>query len=173
MRSTPLPHTTRAGRLTAAIVLVLVLGLLFTGCRPAQPSAQSPSNVEMVYIMGGAIDVPGNLLPDYGNTVAEWNIFIDPTAAKIVLRSGLPVTLVPLDATNCAPLNQAFYDRLAADHGSAEADFGVRVVTEEGPTSGQTLRAEDGSLIRVATAADGPPGLETEPRLGAQFLFQA
>ena len=57
----------------------------------------------MVYIMGVAFDVPGNIaLSNVGidNTVAEWNVFIDPHAAAMVLKSGIPVTFVPLDATN-------------------------------------------------------------------------
>jgi inosine-uridine nucleoside N-ribohydrolase len=60
-------------------------------------------NTAAVYIMGGAVHVPGNigaLLPDSGNTVAEWNIYADPQAAKEVFESGLDIYLVPLDATD-------------------------------------------------------------------------
>jgi len=44
--------------------------------------------------MGGAIGMPGNVSP-----VAEFNIFVDPHAADVVFRAGLPLTLVPLDVT--------------------------------------------------------------------------
>jgi inosine-uridine nucleoside N-ribohydrolase len=47
-----------------------------------------------VVIMGGAIRVPGNITP-----AAELNILADPHAAQRVFRSGLPITLVPLDVT--------------------------------------------------------------------------
>ncbi len=60
-------------------------------------------NIAAVYIMGGAVIVPGNisdLLSNSGNTVAEWNIYADPLAASIVFDSGLDIYLVPLDATN-------------------------------------------------------------------------
>lgn len=60
-------------------------------------------NIEAVYIMGGAVYAPGNisdLLQNSGNTVAEWNFYADAQAASEVLESGLPVYLVPLDATN-------------------------------------------------------------------------
>lgn len=60
-------------------------------------------NVAAVYIMGGAVYAPGNvqeLLPDPDNTVAEWNIYADPLAAKEVFESGLNLYLVPLDATS-------------------------------------------------------------------------
>jgi len=59
--------------------------------------------IKAVYMMGGAVYVPGNLTdfsanPD--NISAEWNIYIDPLAASEVFQSGLPIILVPLDATN-------------------------------------------------------------------------
>ena len=60
-------------------------------------------NISAVYIMGGAVSVPGNitnLIPDSGNRVAEWNFLADPQAAKDVFESGLELYMVPLDATN-------------------------------------------------------------------------
>ena len=50
--------------------------------------------LERIVAMGGAIRREGNVTP-----AAEFNIYADPEAAAIVLRSGVPVTLVPLDAT--------------------------------------------------------------------------
>jgi purine nucleosidase/pyrimidine-specific ribonucleoside hydrolase len=38
--------------------------------------------------------VPGNVTP-----VAEFNVSVDPESAGVVLGAGLPLTLVPLDAT--------------------------------------------------------------------------
>lgn len=46
-------------------------------------------------IMGGAVDHPGNITP-----AAEYNMYIDPEAAKIVFHSGIPITLVGLDVTS-------------------------------------------------------------------------
>jgi inosine-uridine nucleoside N-ribohydrolase len=54
-------------------------------------------------IMGGAIGVPGNVSP-----VAEFNIFVDPHAADVVFRAGLPITLVPLDVTTQVRLTRDF-----------------------------------------------------------------
>ncbi len=69
-----------------------------------------------IVIMGGAVDVPGNL-GDGGffktnNTKAEWNIFCDPAAASIVFKSGARIRMVPLDATNRVPLDVGFLDQL-------------------------------------------------------------
>ena len=46
-------------------------------------------------VMGGASRALGNITP-----AAEFNIHADPQAARIVFDSGLPITLVPLDATH-------------------------------------------------------------------------
>lgn len=73
------------------------------------------NKIRMIYIMGGAINVPGNLKctnPEIKNAKAEWNIYIDPVAADIVFRSGVPITLVPLDVTNQAPVSYSFYQKI-------------------------------------------------------------
>ena len=59
--------------------------------------------IHLVEVMGGAIYIPGNIASDWPaipNRVAEWNIWVDPTAAQEVFTSRLPIRLVPLDATN-------------------------------------------------------------------------
>jgi len=48
-----------------------------------------------IYAMGGSLNVPGNVTPN-----AEFNVWFDPEAMAELFRSGAPVTLVPLDATN-------------------------------------------------------------------------
>ncbi len=58
------------------------------------------SRVREMIIMGGAVSVPGNVTP-----TAEFNFHVDPEAAREVLTSGLPVTLIPLDVTRKAVLS--------------------------------------------------------------------
>ena len=48
------------------------------------------------------------------NTTAEWNIFIDPLAARIVFRSGIPIRLIALDATNKVPIGREFLHEFEA-----------------------------------------------------------
>jgi pyrimidine-specific ribonucleoside hydrolase len=60
-------------------------------------------NINLIEVMGGALHVPGNINSDYPsnpNQVAEWNIWVDPVAAEEVFQSGIPIQLMPLDATN-------------------------------------------------------------------------
>lgn len=52
------------------------------------------THIQDLVIMGGAI-AAGNV-----TSSAEFNFFADPHAAQIVLTSGIPVTLIPLDLTH-------------------------------------------------------------------------
>ena len=51
--------------------------------------------VRELVIMGGAGFELGNVTP-----AAEFNFFVDPHAARLVLESGMPITIVPLDVTH-------------------------------------------------------------------------
>ncbi len=71
--------------------------------------------INKIYIMGGAFNVPGNL-SIIKDSVAEWNIFADPKAAKVVMESGIPIYLIPLDVTNHVPLTMSFYEKVKKTH---------------------------------------------------------
>lgn len=55
------------------------------------------ARVQEVVLMGGAYFEVGNITPS-----AEFNIYVDPEAADIVFRSGVPLTVMPLDLTHKA-----------------------------------------------------------------------
>jgi inosine-uridine nucleoside N-ribohydrolase len=81
-------------------------------------------NIAAVYVMGGAVYAPGNirnLIPEAENTVAEWNIYADPQAAKEAFESGLEIYLVPLDATSQVLFR--FEDTTAWRAGDEKADL--------------------------------------------------
>ena len=73
-------------------------------------------DLERIVIMGGAVDVPGNV----EGTDAEWNLWVDVSAAADVLESGVPITLVPLDATDQVPV-PAWYRSAIEDAEQSEA----------------------------------------------------
>lgn len=50
---------------------------------------------------------------------AEWNILCDPEAAAMVYGSGIPVTMVPVDASGTVPITDALIARVAALKGPA------------------------------------------------------
>jgi len=114
-------------------VILLTLGPLTNVAEALQSTPSLVDNLEMIYIMGGAVDVPGNVgVSGVGidNSVAEWNVYVDPRAANIVFESGAPITLVSLDATNHAPLTTAFYNRIRDAHSSPEATFVFDLLTK-------------------------------------------
>jgi purine nucleosidase len=51
--------------------------------------------VKEIVLMGGGYFEQGNTTP-----AAEFNIYVDPEAADIVFRSGIPITQVPLDLSH-------------------------------------------------------------------------
>ena len=53
--------------------------------------------VQEIVLMGGAYFEVGNITP-----AAEFNIFVDPEAAEIVFKSGVPLVVMPLDVTHKA-----------------------------------------------------------------------
>ena len=75
---------------------------------------QIANNIHEVVWMGGAVDVAGNVAMHNHDTSAEWNAFWDPVATEKLFRLGLPIKLIPLDATNCLPVNMEFLHQLAA-----------------------------------------------------------
>ena len=99
----------RSGR---TAVQILALGPLTNIAEALERDRSIAANIQEIVLMGGAVHVPGNL-GDGGvfhtnNTTAEWNLFIDPLAASIVFRSGIPIRLIGLDATNKVPVGREF-----------------------------------------------------------------
>ncbi|XVE89760.1 hypothetical protein DITRI_Ditri20bG0020800 [Diplodiscus trichospermus] len=101
-------------------------------------------NVKHIYAMGGSVrsnclkndssgnsgecSQIGNLYPQDCNPYAEFNIFSDPFAAYKVLHSGIPVTLIPLDATNTIPLSKSFFKEFQRRQNTYEAKYCFRAL---------------------------------------------
>jgi inosine-uridine nucleoside N-ribohydrolase len=93
-------------------VVLVALGPLTNVAEAFEADPELVERVEMIYLMGGAVDVQGNVL--YANPAAEFNIWADPHAAAIVFSTDVPITLVPLDATNAVPVTPYLYEAVAA-----------------------------------------------------------
>ena len=63
--------------------------------------------IREIVLMGGAFNGGGNVTP-----TAEFNIFCDPDAAKLVFASGVPLTILPLDVTHKARTSLARLDAI-------------------------------------------------------------
>ena len=92
-----------------------------------KPAASDLAKIERIHAMAGAVYVDGNVaalngaLPawDQGsryssNHYAEWNVFVDPLATDRLLKSELPLTLVPLDACNQVILDASYEAKITA-----------------------------------------------------------
>lgn len=101
---------------------VITLGPLTNIASAIEAKPEIKRRIESLTVMGGAINVPGNVTP-----VAEFNIYMDPEAARKVLRSGIKVTLVPLDVTMKAMLGEAEIDELE-NVGTPVASFAAKAL---------------------------------------------
>lgn len=93
-------------------VVLVALGPLTNIAEAFDGDPELVDRVEMMYLMGGAIEAGGNVF--YANTRAEFNIWADSLAAEMVFTTDVPITMVPLDATNAVPVTPYLYDVIAA-----------------------------------------------------------
>lgn len=91
-------------------ITLCAIGPLTNVALAVQKDAQFLSNLKQLVIMGGALDVPGNI-----NAYAEANFWNDPHAANIVMTAEgrANVIVVGLDITNMIAFTPQDFDRLA------------------------------------------------------------
>jgi inosine-uridine nucleoside N-ribohydrolase len=80
--------------------------------------ASVKEKIERIVLMGGAL-YDSNITP-----AAEFNIFVDPEAAKIVFESGLPITMIGLDVTNKAVVTFEEIENLTNRNGKISSVVG-------------------------------------------------
>ncbi|MGB3311752.1 MAG: nucleoside hydrolase [Nodosilinea sp.] len=76
--------------------------------------------IDRVIMMGGSLG-PGNITP-----AAEFNLYVDPHAAKVVIDAGLPLTMLGLDVTHqvvTTPDRLAALENLGTPVGKTAADL--------------------------------------------------
>lgn len=81
----------------AGSVTLCPLGPLSNIAAAFQAAPDIMERVQEIVLMGGAYFEVGNVTP-----AAEFNIYVDPEAADIVLKSGIQITMMPLDVTHKA-----------------------------------------------------------------------
>jgi inosine-uridine nucleoside N-ribohydrolase len=113
---------------------LLTLGPLTNVAEALQASPDLAQRLAAVYIMGGAVDVKGNVGESgagIDNLSAEWNFYADPYAVQLVLASGAPITLVPLDATNHVPATLSFFNKLKSNQQTDEVRLAFDALNEQ------------------------------------------
>lgn len=136
-----------------------------------QLRAAIDEKVERIIMMGGNLlsqDVKpgamGNIQscmqpsPYYTNKVAEWNLFLDPLGAQYIFSSGIPVTMVALNATSHVPITEEFVAQLA-EIDSPVALFLTRVLNSESVRPGIGKRIDFQDALAACVVVD--PALVT------------
>ena len=65
------------------------------------------SRISRIVAMGGGFFEGGNVTP-----AAEFNIYVDPHAARLVFEAGIPITLIPLDCSHQVLTTAARIDKI-------------------------------------------------------------
>ena len=98
------------------------------------------ARIEEIVLMGGAYFEVGNITP-----AAEFNIYVDPEAADIVMKSGVKITFMPLDVTHKALTSAEWVGEMRAlgtrtgNHVAAWTDFFERFDKEKYGHAGAPL----------------------------------
>jgi purine nucleosidase/pyrimidine-specific ribonucleoside hydrolase len=77
-------------------ITLIATGPLTNVARAIRKDPRTMAQVKEIVFMGGAVHVPGNIPPG----AAEFNIFVDPHAAEVVLGFPVSLVMVPLDVTH-------------------------------------------------------------------------
>ena len=102
-------------------VTLCTLGPLTNIAMALNKAPQIASRIAEIVMMGGAYFEVGNITP-----AAEFNIYVDPEAADVVMRCGSPITILPLDVTHQIQSTRSRIDALRAlgnRSGAAVADM--------------------------------------------------
>jgi purine nucleosidase len=86
----------------ADTITLCVLGPLTNIATAFEAAPDIVEKVQEIVLMGGAYFEVGNITP-----TAEFNIYVDPQAADIVFKSGIPIVVMPLDVTHKALVTTA------------------------------------------------------------------
>src|SRR5207245_6181590 len=87
---------------------LITIGPLTTIATALNGDAELAGMIKNLVMMGGSLS-GGNITP-----AAEFNIYVDPEAARIVFQSGIPITMVGLDVARKTALTEGYVRQLEA-----------------------------------------------------------
>lgn len=94
-------------------ITIVAIGPLTNIAQAIRAEPAFAENVKQLVIMGGAVallpDGAGNITPN-----AEFNFWVDPEAAYVTLRSGIPIELSPLNVSRKSALTKDWYEKMVA-----------------------------------------------------------
>ena len=96
-------------------VTIVAIGPLTNVAMAVRQDPQFAHNVKKIQIMGGAFasvnDGAGNMTPN-----AEFNIWVDPEAAWVVVHSGIPLEFTPLNVCRKTAFLKQYFDQIVSAH---------------------------------------------------------
>lgn len=93
----------------AGTVTLCALGPLTNLALALQKAPEIAGHIAEIVLMGGGFFEGGNITP-----AAEFNIYVDPEAADVVFRAGVPIVMMPLDVTHKVLTTRARTEAIAA-----------------------------------------------------------
>jgi purine nucleosidase len=90
-------------------VTLCALGPLTNLALALQKAPEIAGHIAEIVLMGGGFFEGGNITP-----AAEFNIYVDPEAADVVFRAGVPIVMMPLDVTHKVLTTRARTEAIAA-----------------------------------------------------------
>ncbi|WP_340159632.1 nucleoside hydrolase [uncultured Hoeflea sp.] len=94
----------------AGTITLCPLGPLTNIAMVLERAPDVAGRIKQIVLMGGGFFEGGNITPS-----AEFNIYVDPEAAKIVFGAGIPLTMMPLDVTHKVLTTRVRVERLRAN----------------------------------------------------------
>ncbi|MDD3169237.1 MAG: nucleoside hydrolase [Eubacteriales bacterium] len=88
-------------------IILIVTGPMTNIAVALQKAPDIKDKIDRIIMMGGAVIEPGNI-----TSAAEFNVFVDPEAAKIVINSGCELYLVSLDVSMKAVFKEDDIEKL-------------------------------------------------------------
>jgi purine nucleosidase len=125
---------------------IITLGPLTNLALALRQWPQMATNVSRCVVMGGAPCCEGNVTP-----AAEFNFWVDPEAARVVLRSQLPIELVGWQLSRGAAVVNAAQMKEILALGTSFAEFAIRS-NSTAATAYKVQTGEEGIALPDPTA---------------------
>ncbi len=138
----------------AGTITLCALGPLTNIAMALVKAPEVAGKIRELVVMGGACFELGNVTP-----AAEFNMHVDPHAAAIVVDSGIPITMIPLDVTHqlvSTPSRLAALRALGNRCGPAVAGLLTSFEKNRRAKFGSRARALHDPAVIAISAAPGP-----------------
>ncbi len=136
-------------------ITLVAIGPLTNVARAIESDPGFADSLAGLTIMGGTVTCAGNITP-----AAEFNVWADPEAARIVFDSAAPITMVGLDVCHQTRFEPGHVERLResgtplAEFAADSAEPWMRTMSQIGDHAGDGLHLYDSLAVAAAIEPD-------------------